>query len=157
MYLALECVTQKYATFSGRARRKEYWLFYLAWFILAVIAVGIDMVIGSPVIEIGVVGIVNVALICPSLAVSVRRLPATNRRGLWLLMYLIPFIGAIWLIVLFCFKGMEGERNEASEGQHLQGLQENERGGAGLPSLSMNSSTSSFSSSSSPLFSTIYQ
>ena len=109
MDLIIGCVTQKYATFSGRARRKEYWLFYLAWFILAVIAVGIDMVIGSPVIEIGVVGIINAALICPSLAVSVRRLHDTNRRGWWLLMYLIPFIGAIWLIVLFCFKGMEGE------------------------------------------------
>ena len=73
------------------------------------IAFGIDMVIGSPVIEIGVVGIVNAALICPSLAVSVRRLHDTNKKGWWLLMYLIPFIGAIWLIVLFCFKGMEGE------------------------------------------------
>ena len=109
MDLIIGCVTQKFATFSGRARRKEYWLFYLAWFILAVIAFGIDMVIGSPVIEIGVVGIINVALICPSLAVSVRRLHDTNRRGWWLLMYLIPFIGAIWLIVLFCFKGTEGE------------------------------------------------
>ena len=109
MDLIIGCVTQKYATFSGRARRKEYWLFYLAWFILAVIAFGIDMVIGSPVIEIGVVGIINVALICPSLAVSVRRLHDTNRRGWWLLMYFIPFIGAIWLVVLYCFKGMEGE------------------------------------------------
>ena len=109
MDLIIGCVRPKYATFSGRARRKEYWLFYLAWFILAVIAFGIDMVIGSPVIEIGVVGIVNAALICPSLAVSVRRLHDTNRRGWWLLMYLIPIIGAIWLIVLFCFKGMEGE------------------------------------------------
>ena len=109
MDLIIGCVTQKYATFSGRARRKEYWLFYLAWFILAVIAFGIDMVIGSPVIEIGVVGIINAALICPSLAVSVRRLHDTNRRGWWLLMYLIPVIGVIWLIVLFCFKGMEDE------------------------------------------------
>ena len=109
MDLIIGCVRPKYATFSGRARRKEYWLFYLAWFILAVIAFGIDEVIGSPVIEIGVVGIVNVALICPSLAVSVRRLHDTNRRGWWLLMYFIPFIGAIWLVVLYCFKGMEGE------------------------------------------------
>ena len=109
MDLIIGCIRPKYATFSGRARRKEYWLFYLAWFILAVIAFGIDMVIGSPVIEIGVVGIINAALICPSLAVSVRRLHDTNRRGWWLLMYLIPIIGAIWLIVLFCFKGTEGE------------------------------------------------
>ena len=109
MDLIIGCVRPKYATFSGRARRKEYWLFYLAWFILAVIAFGIDEVIGSPVIEIGVVGIVNVALICPSLAVSVRRLHDTNKRGWWLLMYLIPVIGVIWLVVLFCFKGMEGE------------------------------------------------
>ena len=109
MDLIIGCVTQKFATFSGRARRKEYWLFYLAWFILAVIAFGIDEVIGSPVIEIGVVGIVNVALICPSLAVSVRRLHDTNRKAWWLLLNLLPVIGWIGLWVLFCFKGTEGE------------------------------------------------
>ena len=109
MDLIIGCIRPKYATFSGRARRKEYWLFYFAWFILAVIAYGIDTVIGSPVIEIGFFGIVTVALICPSFAVSVRRLHDTNRRGWWLLMYFIPFIGAIWLVVLYCFKGMEGE------------------------------------------------
>ena len=109
MDLIIGCIRPKYATFSGRARRKEFWLFYLAWLILVVIAAGIDLVIGSPFTEMGFVGIVNVAFICPSLAVSVRRLHDTNRRGWWLLMYLIPVIGWIWLIVLFCFKGMEGE------------------------------------------------
>ena len=109
MDLIIGCVRPNYATFSGRARRKEYWLFYLAWFILAVIAFGIDEVLGSPVIELGVVGIVNVALICPSLAVSSRRLHDTNRKAWWLLMNLLPVIGWIWLWVLFCFKGMEGE------------------------------------------------
>ena len=109
MDLIIGCVRPKYATFSGRARRKEYWLFYLAWFILAVIAVGIDMVIGSRVIGMGFVGIVNAALVCPYFAVSARRLHDTNRKAWWLLMNLIPVIGWIWLIVLFCFKGMEGE------------------------------------------------
>ena len=111
MDLIIGCIRPKYATFSGRARRKEYWLFYLAWFILAVIAFGIDEVIGSPVIEIGVVGIVNVALICPSLAVSVRRLHDTNRKAWWLLLNLLPVIGWIGLWVLFCFKGTEGENS----------------------------------------------
>ena len=109
MDLIIGCFRPKYATFSGRARRKEYWLFYLAWFILAVIAFGIDIVIGSRVIEMGFVGIVNVALLCPFVAVSVRRLHDTNRKGLWALLYLIPVIGLICLIVLSCFKGTEGE------------------------------------------------
>ena len=109
MDLIIGCIRPKYATFSGRARRKEYWLFYLAWLILAVIAFGIDMVIGSRVVEMGFVGIVNAALVCPYLAVSVRRLHDTNKKAWWLLMYLIPVIGWIWLTVLFCFKGMEGE------------------------------------------------
>ena len=109
MDLIIGCIRPKYATFSGRARRKEFWLFYLAWLILAVIAFGIDMVIGSRVFEIGFVGIVNAALVCPYLAVSVRRLHDTNKKAWWLLMYLIPVIGWIWLTVLFCFKGMEGE------------------------------------------------
>ena len=109
MDLIIGCIRPKYAIFSGRARRKEYWLFYLAWLILAVIAFGIDMVIGSRVIEMGFVGIVNAALVCPYFAVSSRRLHDTNRKAWWLLMNLIPVIGWIWLIVLFCFKGMEGE------------------------------------------------
>ena len=109
MDLIIGCIRPKYATFSGRARRKEFWLFYLAWLILAVIAFGIDMVIGSRVVEMGFVGIVNAALVCPYLAVSVRRLHDTNKKAWWLLMYLIPVIGWIWLTVLFCFKGMEGE------------------------------------------------
>ena len=109
MNLIIGCIRPKYATFSGRARRKEYWLFYLAWIILALLGLAIDMVIGSPIVEIGFVGIVNAALACPVLAVSARRLHDTNRKAWWLLLYLIPFIGAIWLIVLFCFKGTEGE------------------------------------------------
>ena len=96
---------KKYFTISGRARRKEFWLFYLAWLILIVIAFGIDIVMGF----VGIVGIVNVALACPYFAVSSRRLHDTNRKAWWLLMNLIPVIGWIWLIVLFCFKGMEGE------------------------------------------------
>ena len=109
MDLIIGCIRPKYATFSGRARRKEFWLFYLAWLILVVIAAGIDLVIGSPFTEMGFVGIVNAALVCPYFAVSARRLHDTNRKAWWLLMNLIPVIGWIWLIVLFCFKGMEGE------------------------------------------------
>jgi len=105
MDLIIGCIRPKYATFSGRARRKEFWLFYLAWFILIVIAFGIDLVMGF----VGIVGIVNAALVCPYFAVSARRLHDTNKKAWWLLMNLIPVIGWIWLIVLFCFKGMEGE------------------------------------------------
>ena len=102
MNLIIGCIRPKYATFSGRARRKEFWLFYFAWLILIVIAYGIDLVMGF-------VGIVNAALACPYFAVSARRLHDTNRKAWWLLMNLLPVIGWIWLWVLFCFKGMEGE------------------------------------------------
>lgn len=44
----------------------------------------------------------------PYLSVSVRRLHNTNRTGWWVLIAIIPIIGAVWLIVLYCFKGNRG-------------------------------------------------
>ena len=109
MKLIIGCIRPNYAVFSGRAQRKEFWLFYLAWFVLIGIAIAIDLVVSVYDVAIGAVHYVNVALFCPYLAVSSRRLHDTNRKAWWLLMNLLPVIGWIWLWVLFCFKGMEGE------------------------------------------------
>ena len=91
----LDVVKNKYATFSGRARRKEYWMFFL---INLLIAMGIGIV--EAIIGLGgILGILYaLALLIPGIAVSVRRLHDTGRSGWWLLIGFIPFIG--WIVVL---------------------------------------------------------
>jgi|APSaa5957512535_1039671.scaffolds.fasta_scaffold258890_2 uncharacterized membrane protein YhaH (DUF805 family) len=112
MKLALECMTKRYATFSGRAQRREFWLFVLIYLILLLIAYGVDIAIGTYDEEngIGVVGgILILALLIPNLAVSVRRLHDTDRSGWWILIALIPLIGPIWFLVLAILNGTDVE------------------------------------------------
>ena len=105
---------KKYAVFSGRARRKEYWLFMLLYFIAMVVA-GLfdDLVVGERVAfgtTMGVFSwIVFLGLLIPSIAVSVRRLHDKNLRGWWVLLFLIPLIGTIALFILYCMRGTDGE------------------------------------------------
>ena len=111
MNLVLGCVTQRYAKFSGRARRKEYWLFVLAYVVLNILAIAIDTA-GSFDQSSGpglFSAIVVIGLLLPYLAVAVRRLHDTNRSGWWVLISLIPIIGAIWFVVFLCLKSDEGE------------------------------------------------
>ena len=89
-------VLKKYAVFSGRARRKEYWMFILFNMIIAVALGIIEGLVGSP----GVVGtLYSLAVLIPSIAVLVRRLHDTDRSGWWILIGFIPVIGFIVLLV----------------------------------------------------------
>ncbi|EKD94059.1 MAG: protein of unknown function DUF805 [uncultured bacterium] len=88
---------KKYAVFSGRAQRAEYWYFVLFNAIFS-IAVGIIAdVVGDTtgLLSIGYA----LAMLIPGLAVSVRRLHDIGKSGWFILIGLIPLIGAIWLIV----------------------------------------------------------
>jgi uncharacterized membrane protein YhaH (DUF805 family) len=102
------CVQQKYADFSGRARRSEYWWFVLFNIILGIVAAIIDKgILGS---EMGLIGIiVSLALLIPGIAVGVRRLHDLGKSGWWLLVALIPLIGAIILIWWFIQEGTPGD------------------------------------------------
>ena len=89
-------VLKKYAEFKGRARRKEYWMFYLFYFIFAIAAAVLEVTLGIyPVISI----VYSLVLSLPYLAVTVRRLHDTNRSGWWILIVFVPIIGAIVLLV----------------------------------------------------------
>jgi len=112
MNLVLQCITSKYADFSTRASRKEFWLFYLFYLLAFLIFISIDVFIGTSQLEIGfgiLSGIFLLATFVPFLALAIRRLHDTNRSGWWLFVSLVPFVGGIWLIVLWCLKSAEGE------------------------------------------------
>jgi uncharacterized membrane protein YhaH (DUF805 family) len=102
---------KKYAVFSGRARRREYWMFELinelialALFVLAVFLgkAGFEYFISLPVIYI-------LATTIPSLAKLIRRLHDTNHSGWWFFIGLVPLIGPL---ILFSFTVKDGDRGE---------------------------------------------
>lgn len=98
----LEALTKHYATFEGRARRKEYWYFVL-FYCLALVALAIvDGLTGTFEVEVGLgllSGLFALATLVPAFAVSVRRLHDTNRSGWWLLIGLIPLVGNLVMLV----------------------------------------------------------
>ena len=89
-------VLKKYAVFSGRARRKEYWMFFLFNVIILFVLGLVEGLAGSP----GIVSMLySLGVLIPGIAVTVRRLHDTDRSGWWLLIGLVPLIGAIALLV----------------------------------------------------------
>lgn len=95
-------VLKQYAVFKGRARRKEYWFFILFNLIASLLLTVVDVMTGSLDAELGMgllSGLYALAVLIPSLAVTVRRLHDTGRTGWWLLIGLVPLIGAIVLLV----------------------------------------------------------
>ncbi|MDR1170749.1 MAG: DUF805 domain-containing protein [Prevotellaceae bacterium] len=105
-------VLKQYAGFSGRARRKEYWMFVLFNIIFCVVAAVLDNLLGltmSDEIPYGVFYCLYVlAIFLPGLAVNVRRLHDVGKGGGWIFISLIPLIGYIWLLVLLCTDGEQG-------------------------------------------------
>jgi uncharacterized membrane protein YhaH (DUF805 family) len=102
---AVKTCFAKYATFTGRAIRSEYWWFALFTFGASLIATLIDVMLGLPSI---LSTLVNLALLLPGIAVGVRRLHDTDRSGWWWLIVLVPGVGIIVLIVFMCLEGTEG-------------------------------------------------
>jgi len=96
---------KKYAVFSGRARRKEFWLFLvIAWVTLGLVGLLEGFVWSYSVLT----GIYALALLMPFFAVTTRRLHDNGRSGVYVLLYLVPFIGPILLIVLLARDGDPG-------------------------------------------------
>ncbi|MFP3977479.1 DUF805 domain-containing protein [Marinobacter sp. KMM 10035] len=105
-------VLKKYAIFNGRARRAEYWWFVLFNIIISLALGAIDGVTGtfSPEAGLGLLGgLYTLAVLLPSLAVTVRRLHDTGRSGWWFLMVFVPLIGAIVLLVFMVLDSKPGQ------------------------------------------------
>jgi uncharacterized membrane protein YhaH (DUF805 family) len=93
-----------YAVFAGRARRSEYWWFTLFGLLASAAAAVLD-VVAFPYSTVQPLStLLSLGLLLPSLAVGVRRLHDTGRSGWWMLIGLLPVLGMIVLIVLFCQK-----------------------------------------------------
>ncbi|MDR0790268.1 MAG: DUF805 domain-containing protein [Bacteroidales bacterium] len=133
----IKCL-KNYAVFTGRARRKEYWLFYLFYVIFLVVAMVLDNVLGiaSKTLHYGpIYGVFCLALLVPTLAVSVRRLHDIGKSGWWMLIFylasvvlsvlmtllitVVPFIVffvaiaimaiAIWMLIWVCKDSQMGD------------------------------------------------
>jgi uncharacterized membrane protein YhaH (DUF805 family) len=102
-------VLKKYAVFSGRARRQEYWMFVLFSVIISIVLPIVDFALGAGILTLTY----ELAALIPSLAVTVRRLHDTARSGWWILIGLIPLVG--W-IILIAFLATEGKPEENAHG-----------------------------------------
>ena len=106
-------VLRQYVDFKGRARRAEYWNFYLISTLISLALLFIDIyVFGTDPMagQSGIVGnLYSLAVLLPSLGVSVRRLHDVGKSGWFLLIILIPLIGFIWLLILLFRDSQQGE------------------------------------------------
>ncbi|AKU14803.1 DUF805 domain-containing protein [Luteipulveratus mongoliensis] len=106
-------VIKRYVDFSGRARRKEFWMYTLINWIISIVLSIVDKIIGTDFGNGGglLAGLYALAVFLPSLGVAVRRLHDTNRSGWWVLIGLIPVIGFI-VLILFWIKEGDPHPNE---------------------------------------------
>lgn len=107
-------VLKKYTVFSGRARRKEFWMFFLFSAIISIFLAVIDEFMGWQ-FEMGgdIIGFLStlyyLAVVVPYLAVIFRRLHDTERSGWWILIAFIPIVGVLVLLVFLILQGTRGE------------------------------------------------
>jgi uncharacterized membrane protein YhaH (DUF805 family) len=112
-------VIKKYAVFSGRARRKEFWMFTLFSVIISIILSIVDRAIGttygandsSGVLQ----SIYGLAILLPTIGVSIRRMHDTGRSGWWILIALIPCVGWIIFIVFAAQEGNAGDNQHGPD------------------------------------------
>jgi uncharacterized membrane protein YhaH (DUF805 family) len=104
-------VLRNYAVFTGRARRSEYWFFFLFNIIIAFVLGVLDGVMNLTIAQsTGVLGLIYaLAVFIPGLAVLVRRLHDTGKSGWWVFIALIPIIGAIVLLVFLVLDSTPGD------------------------------------------------
>lgn len=114
---------RRYADFTGRSRRKEYWMFQhgICLLLLALVAVGtsgfsieppLNADTSAPALwNVAVVGVLvlMLAVFVPGLAVTVRRFHDQDKSGWMALLGLVPYVGGIVVLVFMCLEGTKGE------------------------------------------------
>ncbi|HZC27084.1 MAG TPA: DUF805 domain-containing protein [Actinopolymorphaceae bacterium] len=116
-------VLKQYANFHGRARRTEFWMYALFNALIAAVLLILNAVVSKGSVS-GpfylLLVLYNLAVLLPSLAVGVRRLHDTNRSGFWILIGLIPLVGAIILIVFYASPGTQGPNSHGADPKAVQ-------------------------------------
>ena len=117
----LDILTNKYADFNGRARRKEYWMWTLYYTIVLLFAMVLDNALGLNFELLGqnlgygwLYVTIGITHLIPGLGIVVRRLHDVGKSGWFYLIILIPLIGFIWIIVLFCTEGVKEDNKWGS-------------------------------------------
>lgn len=106
MEIVLQTLKTRYAQFTGRAGRREYWMFILAYFLASLVAGVLDAILfhGSSLLQV----LVGLGLIVPAVALGFRRLHDIDKSAWWMLIGLVPFFGVVTLIVFHCLPGTVG-------------------------------------------------
>ena len=93
----------KYALFTGRARRKEFWQFQVVAFAISIVLMIVDGILGTKTASgIGILGgIFSLAILLPNIGVLIRRLHDTDRSGWWALLGLVPIANIALLVFMF--------------------------------------------------------
>lgn len=112
---------RRYADFSGRSRRKEYWMFVLLSAIVSAICVALMVAGGwqgqldggtSPGgtfwLGAAILAVFGIGSFIPSIAVQVRRFHDQNRSGWMVLLGFVPYVGGIIVLVFMCLEGTRG-------------------------------------------------
>jgi uncharacterized membrane protein YhaH (DUF805 family) len=116
---AIKSVLVKYADFSGRARRAEYWFWTLAMTLGYFVAMILTVLAHAFFF---IVIIFYLGILVPSLAVAVRRLHDTNRSGWYLLLGFIPIVGGIILLVFTVSDSTPGDNRFGPNPKGLGGF-----------------------------------
>ena len=102
---SIQTCFRKYADFTGRASRPEFWWFVLFLFVAGIVAATIHQAL---------YWVFWLATLLPAIAVTARRLHDTNRSGWWQLISFVPLIGTIVLIVFLVQPAQTASNYEAT-------------------------------------------
>jgi uncharacterized membrane protein YhaH (DUF805 family) len=108
---------KKFLIFSGRSSRKDYWMFTLINFGIVVLLQSIDYALSrnwdrNPQILLSIYGL---AILLPTVGVTIRRLHDIDKSGWWILLNLIPLVGFIWSLVLMTTPGDHGDNKYGAD------------------------------------------
>jgi len=110
--LIIKALTRNYSNFSGRARRKEFWMFHLFCLVAAVLIMSLDLSVftsdlSSPKTPLSIVYVL--VAFTPYLSVNIRRLHDVGKPAWYLLWGFVPVVGIVVLLYFFCKESDRGD------------------------------------------------